>query len=135
MRTTGGVSRSIRRSRAQAQLGLGEHAAAAAAAEEMLPFEADPPKDAYTAACVLAQCVSLADKDAKLSEPERKELARHYADRAVALLRQAVAKGYKDVAKVEKEQDLDALRSRDDFKKLLADLKNSARTCLAGREQ
>jgi eukaryotic-like serine/threonine-protein kinase len=46
-----------------------------------------------------------------------------YADRAVELLRKAVALGYKDTDRLAKDTDLDCLRDRDDFKKLLADLK------------
>ncbi len=45
-----------------------------------------------------------------------------YAARAVDLLRQAVAEGYKDVAHLRKDPDLDALRQRADFKKLLSEL-------------
>jgi hypothetical protein len=48
--------------------------------------------------------------------------AEQYARRAVALLRQAVQKGYKDVTHMTKDPDLDALRARDDFKELLAQL-------------
>jgi tetratricopeptide (TPR) repeat protein len=48
------------------------------------------------------------------------------AERAMAWLRQAVAAGYKDVARVKKDKDLDALRKREDFKKLLADLEGKA---------
>jgi hypothetical protein len=46
-------------------------------------------------------------------------LADHYAVRAVALLRQAADAGYNDSQNVQKDPDLDALRSRDDFKNLL----------------
>ncbi len=45
-----------------------------------------------------------------------------YADRAMELLTLARAAGYKDAAHMKKDSDLDPLRSRDDFKKLLADL-------------
>jgi hypothetical protein len=44
------------------------------------------------------------------------------ADRAMAWLTQAVAAGYKDVAHMKEDKDLDALRDRPDFKKLLAEL-------------
>jgi hypothetical protein len=44
------------------------------------------------------------------------------ARRAVTLLQQAVAHGYKDAEHMKHDDDLKALRSRDDFKKLLADL-------------
>jgi hypothetical protein len=49
-------------------------------------------------------------------------LAPEEAARAVALLRQAVAGGYKDAARLKKDRDLDALRGRDDFRLLLAEL-------------
>jgi hypothetical protein len=45
-----------------------------------------------------------------------------YADRAMELLRKAVTAGFKDAARMAKNGDLDALRGRDDFKKLLAEL-------------
>jgi hypothetical protein len=38
------------------------------------------------------------------------------------MLRDAVAKGYKDAAHMKKDSDLDPLRKRDDFQKLLAEL-------------
>jgi hypothetical protein len=41
---------------------------------------------------------------------------------SVKLLRDAVSKGYKDVAHVKKDADLDPLRQRDDFQKLVAEL-------------
>jgi serine/threonine protein kinase/tetratricopeptide (TPR) repeat protein len=44
------------------------------------------------------------------------------AERAMASLRQAVGAGYKDVAHLEKDNALEALRNREDFKKLLAKL-------------
>lgn len=45
-----------------------------------------------------------------------------YADRAMELLRKSVKAGYKDVAHLKQDKDLDPLRERDDFKKLLAEL-------------
>jgi serine/threonine protein kinase/tetratricopeptide (TPR) repeat protein len=45
-----------------------------------------------------------------------------YAGRAMELLRIAVKHGWKDAALMVKDHDLDSLRDRDDFKKLLADL-------------
>jgi hypothetical protein len=44
----------------------------------------------------------------------------------VELLRQAVQQGYKDVAHMKKDPDLDALRQRPDFRQLLADLEAKA---------
>jgi serine/threonine protein kinase len=45
-----------------------------------------------------------------------------YADRAMVLLHQAVKAGYKDATQMKKHTDIDSLRERDDFKKLLSDL-------------
>ncbi len=44
------------------------------------------------------------------------------ADRAMAWLKRAVAAGYKDAAHIETDPLLDALRDRQDFKKLVAEL-------------
>jgi tetratricopeptide (TPR) repeat protein/tRNA A-37 threonylcarbamoyl transferase component Bud32 len=44
------------------------------------------------------------------------------ARKAMVLLKKAVAAGFKDVANMKHDTDLDALRGREDFKKLLADL-------------
>jgi hypothetical protein len=44
-----------------------------------------------------------------------------FADQAVASLRDAISAGWNNT-KVLKEPDFDALRGRDDFKKLLAEL-------------
>ena len=49
-------------------------------------------------------------------------LAKDDADRAMELLAKAVQAGYKDVAHMKKDTDLDPLRDRDDFKKLIAEL-------------
>lgn len=52
--------------------------------------------------------------------------ARH-ADRAIILLEQAIRHGYKDVAHLERDTDLTALRPRADFRKLLDGLSESSR--------
>ena len=41
---------------------------------------------------------------------------------AMEWLKKAVQAGYKDVAHIAEDSDLDALRSRDDFKKIMAGL-------------
>ncbi len=48
--------------------------------------------------------------------------ARAGADRAMATLRRAVAGGFRNVAYMRIDTDLDALRSRDDFRLLMMDL-------------
>jgi hypothetical protein len=43
------------------------------------------------------------------------------------VLRQAVANGFGNVPLIQTDHDLDSLRSRDDFKKLLAELEQKAK--------
>ena len=45
-----------------------------------------------------------------------------YPERAIALLQKAIKAGYADFANMKKDTDLDPLREREDFKKLLAEL-------------
>ena len=101
---------------------LGEHGAAAVTASQFLEAAVDPANDTYEAACYFARCVPLAEKNKQLSEVKSKELAQSYGDKAMAALRPAIQNGYKDAAHMKKDTDLDALRGRDDFKKLLGDL-------------
>jgi tetratricopeptide (TPR) repeat protein len=107
---------------AQTLLDLGEHAAAADIAGQLVQSAVDPVDDVYNAACFLSRCVPLAEHDRQLPETQRKRLAQTYTDRALATLRQAVQNGYKDVAHLLKDTDLDPLRSCPDFKRLVADL-------------
>jgi hypothetical protein len=44
----------------------------------------------------------------------------------VGLLKQAVAKGYKDIKHMKTNDDLKALRERDGFKKLLAEIEQKS---------
>ena len=88
----------------------------AIAAAELLAANATEAGHLYDAACTYSLCVPLtATADGK----ERRAI------RAVALLRQAFAKGYKDAAHMMTDTDLDALRGREDFKKLLAEMETA----------
>jgi hypothetical protein len=82
----------------------------------------EPPRDAYTAACLLAGCARLVAQDEQLPESKRTELVTTYGDRALAALRQAVEKGAKEVAQIKKDPSLDPLRQREDFHRLLAEV-------------
>jgi hypothetical protein len=53
---------------------------------------------------------------------QRGELVRSYGEQALTALQQALANGYKDLAHLQKNKDLDPLRGREDFQKLLAEL-------------
>jgi serine/threonine protein kinase/predicted negative regulator of RcsB-dependent stress response len=85
----------------------------AVAAADLLVGIAGAPDDLYNAACGYALCVPLADK------AQTKE---QYASRAVELLRQAVAKGFRDVEQIKSDPDLAAVRQREDYKKLLTEV-------------
>ncbi len=74
----------------------------------------------YDAACF--RSVTAAVVRAKSKTAEATKLAQADADRAMAWLTKAVVAGYKDRAHMEKDTDLDFLRSREDFKKLLESL-------------
>jgi len=105
---------------------LGQHREAVALVDQLLRLAALWPVDRYDVSCILAQCASLVQNDAKLSPAERQQLARSYADRAMVALQKAVAAGYRDVKHLKEDHDLDSLRTRDDFRKLLTGLQNKA---------
>jgi tetratricopeptide (TPR) repeat protein len=107
--------------------GLTDHAQVATTAEELARFGYQPARDTYNAACLLCDCATLAGKDGRLAEAKRRELAQAYADRALALLRQAVVRGFKDAAWLKKDPDLEPLRAREEFGKLVADLEAKTR--------
>jgi len=54
--------------------------------------------------------------------PEAAGKARDENDEAMVWLRKALAAGYQNVDDLKKDKDLDPLREREDFKKLLADV-------------
>ena len=87
----------------------------------------DPANDAYGAACMLAQCMPIVEKDDKLAAPRRQAEMALYADQAMAMLRDAVAKGYKDADRMQTDKDLDPLRAREDFKTVVAELEAKAK--------
>jgi tetratricopeptide (TPR) repeat protein len=104
-----------------AHAGLVEPDDAVRTAETRRDLGWDAPADAYDAACFLSLCVPIVASHAKLDATQRKEAAQLYGDAAMKLLRDAVSKGYKDVAHMKKNTHLDPLRQRDDFQKLIAE--------------
>ncbi len=85
---------------------------------------------AYNAACVFAVSARAALHDTKLAPPEREQTAERYAARAMTLLGTDRSAGFfknpATVAHLKKDPDLDPLRQREDFQKLLADLERDA---------
>jgi serine/threonine protein kinase/tetratricopeptide (TPR) repeat protein len=106
----------FRYQRARSLARAGEHARAVAEVNALVKAEDLPGGSLYKLAGVCA----LASAAAKGADAPR--LAEQYAARAVELLRQAAARGYKDAAGMKNDRDLDALRDRADWQKLLAEL-------------
>jgi tetratricopeptide (TPR) repeat protein len=104
----------FQRGLALAQVRAGQADKAVALAEELARSPQAAANTLYDCACVCALAAG-ASKDAATAE--------RHAARAIGLLRDAIAKGYKDAAHIKQDTDLDALRKRDDFQKLLAELK------------
>jgi hypothetical protein len=102
--------------------GLLEQQDAVRTAETHRDLGWNAPVDAYEAARSLSRCVPIAAKHDTLDDKQRQEAAQFYGDAAMRLLRDAVSKGYEDVPNLKKETDLDVLRQREDFKKLVAEL-------------
>jgi eukaryotic-like serine/threonine-protein kinase len=77
----------------------------------------------FRCSCELQRTAAKMDrKGVELSEKERAE-QKGYSELAMDSLRRAVQEGFKDAERLEKERDLEPLRGREDFQKLLAGLK------------
>jgi hypothetical protein len=73
----------------------------------------------YRAAGIVARCIPLARSDAALNPDQRNQTAESYAQQAVGFLRQAIANGFKDAAKLMEPEEFASLHSRPDFQSLL----------------
>jgi serine/threonine protein kinase len=106
---------------------LGEHAGAAAAAQEMPRLFPAGMMEHHVAGRYLAQCVALAAKDPRLTEVGRRDQAQAYAGRAVEFLRQAVRRGHKDPASFGNDPLLAPLRPYPAFQQLMQELNPAAK--------
>jgi thiol-disulfide isomerase/thioredoxin len=101
----------------------GLHRRLADLADKVAEEAADPKLDTYNAACYMALASVATGKSAGDGEAKKK-LADGYAERAVKLLAKALQAGYpskrRDRDHMDQDSDLDPLRQRPDFKKLLA---------------
>jgi tetratricopeptide (TPR) repeat protein len=77
------------------------------------------------AAARTVNCFPLLSNVTDLSAEEKARRARAHADKAVELLKKAVAGGFRNAALLEQARDLAPLRGRPDFQKLVAELKKS----------
>jgi serine/threonine protein kinase/tetratricopeptide (TPR) repeat protein len=93
------------------------------AAESWEKLNRTDPDSLYSAACfraITASVLRAADKSPGTNRPADDE-----ADRAMDWLKQAVTAGFKNAAHMKQDKDLDAVRGRDDFKKLMAELEGA----------
>ena len=96
-----------------ARVRQGDHAGAASNAEEWARKPELSANDMYDLACVFSLATGAAGPS---------PLADRYASRAVEFLRKAINAGFRDAEHMKRDKDLDSLRSRADFGKLLVGL-------------
>ena len=99
---------------------LKDHQAATKLLAEQISLAPGSGEASFRAGSVLARCATLAKADRELPEVKRTELASSYADRAIAMLREALQKGHRDHDALRKDQAFESLRARSDFASLLA---------------
>jgi tetratricopeptide (TPR) repeat protein len=109
--------------RAFALARAGEHARAGAAASELVDVPEARGEGQYNLACVFALCIAAARRDEGVPAADRDALCERYAHSAIELLKNLHSQGYfNDAARLETlrtDEDLQSLRTRDDFKALL----------------
>jgi hypothetical protein len=82
----------------------------------------DAAADAVDAAGFLSDCIPVVSRHAKPDNRQRGKAARFYADAALEFLRESVAGGYKDAAKLKADPSFAPLLDNAEFRKLLAAL-------------
>jgi serine/threonine-protein kinase len=122
----GQLRSTLRLLRADALAHGGDHVRATAEANELAAEPGTGGNALYNMACVCALSASAAARDPKLAAGERAKCAEACASRAVALLTRAFAGGFlqkkTEVDHMKKDTDLEALRQRPDYQKLLAEI-------------
>jgi hypothetical protein len=89
--------------------------------------DGEKPFSTYELACALAQCSTVVGNGkAQLTAAEQAD-KRRYAEQAIRALKEAIAGGWENLAWMKQDPELDALRDRDDFKKVLTDLEETNR--------
>jgi serine/threonine-protein kinase len=105
--------------------GNGDQARAVVQAEEVQSSPHITGVACYDLACAYSLASAAVNKDIKLSAEKRSKLVEDYAGRAVALLAKAIAKGYPDIADMKTDRDLNPIRKRPEFQKLLQEWEKS----------
>jgi serine/threonine-protein kinase len=110
---------------------LGDYAAAAAQAETLAAEPGLTPVTRYNVACALARASDGTARDKRLPAEERSRKAEGYARLAVEQLGQALPAGDSRLSHVDKDPDLNSLRDRPDFRRLMERLKAKAKPATA----
>jgi tetratricopeptide (TPR) repeat protein len=120
---------------AWALMNQGKHNEGELALREALSINGDisvkKAKDMVSLAGVYSRAAAVVAKDSTLAQGDRRKRAEHYASHAIKLLRKAQAAGYfanpGNVECLNRDNKLQQLRSREDFKELLNDLQRNAK--------
>jgi hypothetical protein len=111
----------------------GNYASAADEAEAIARQQDLPGVAVYDIACVCSRSAAAAEQDPKLVPADRGRQKARYADRAMFFLRDAIVRGYAHPAAMRADPDLEALRARDDFQKLIVDLEARQKVSSGGQ--
>jgi tetratricopeptide (TPR) repeat protein len=121
----------FRASRAVVLARLKRHAEAVAEAEDLAGAKQSEALNVFHAACACAVSSTAVRGDTSLDPAEREKLAERYAGRALAMLQRLHEAGYfkapRRIKDLKTEKDLDPLRTRSEFKTLLAAVENPAK--------
>ena len=81
----------------------------------------------YNRACAYALCADLVGLGKTDLSPMDQARRGKFAERAVATLREALSGGHRSPDMIESDNDFDGIKSNEDFKALLAELRSTSR--------
>jgi serine/threonine-protein kinase len=110
---------------AQIQLFLGRAADAAVTIQERRKLWPQHPGELYKAACELVECMRVVGGKKKLT-PEEQSERDGYAVQALEVLKQAVQAGFRDADRLRMDRELEPLRGRPEFLKLLVEVEKKS---------
>ena len=106
---------------AETYVALKKHSEAAQATDGLLHLRPRGWQPLHLAAGLFAQCVAVVEETAGVGDVEKEGLKRPYADRAIQLLREALAAGYRGAWSLYTEPEFHALRGHTEFQQLLVE--------------
>jgi serine/threonine-protein kinase len=112
--------------RALALLRKGDHAAAVAEAKAKGESKYATDVTVYNAACIYALASDKVWTGVGPPSPDQEKLAQQDRDRSLALLRQSLEKGYRDLDHIKSDEDLRALHGLAEFKALMSEWEGKA---------